>query len=51
MSGCGIFLGVSSVYPLKVSILYTGHNQQKNKWENKVKTMKEQLTKENERHF
>ena len=33
---------------LRVSVLYTGHQDQKNKWENKAKTTNEQRTKESE---
>ena len=35
-----------TVNPLRVSVLYTGHQEQKDKWENKGKTMKKQWTKE-----
>lgn len=34
------------IIPLRVSVLYTGHQERNNKWKNKAKTVKEQRTKE-----
>ena len=39
------------VDPLVVSVLYTGHEEQKNKWKNKENTMKEQCTKKSNSTF
>ena len=41
-----IYTGNTFFNPLRISVLYTGHQEQKNKWKNKAKTMKEQWTKE-----
>ena len=37
---------ITVINTLRVSVLYTGHQEQNNKWKNKAKTVKEQRTKE-----